>query len=394
MEDPSRIFNGDETSFSLSPKTGNVLAPKGWKNLYTVKAGNEKETITVLFLFSAAGQMLPPLVVFPYVRPPQAVVRSMPDKWVLGRSESGWMRSETFFEYVANSFNEWLTENNIKRPVLLLVDGHKSHLSMELSEFCRNNDIILYALLPNTTHITQPADVGAFKGLKTEYKRTVHEWQNIPENRNKAITKVNFCRVLEMVLSKSDRTEIIQNSFRKCGLYPFNPDAVDYSKCVQNQIEMLSTEREIVSLTNLSFLETRKVLSLAKDEIAKKNIDFDALLQIIEQLEQTHLSQAGPNETLVGTYVIDETGELQKLVSEETDCPPPNIEESEETVEELLQQAEEFLAPNIAETNELQKKSSKVIDSVQSPSKNKPNNYESEEEVLAATIGIILRGIT
>lgn len=60
LEDPSRIFNGDETSFSMSPKSGTVLAPKGWKNLYKVSQGNEKETVTVLFLFSANGETLPP----------------------------------------------------------------------------------------------------------------------------------------------------------------------------------------------------------------------------------------------------------------------------------------------------------------------------------------------
>lgn len=34
MYDPSRISNGDETSFCLFPKTGKVIAPKGYKNIY------------------------------------------------------------------------------------------------------------------------------------------------------------------------------------------------------------------------------------------------------------------------------------------------------------------------------------------------------------------------
>lgn len=29
LKDPSRVFNSDETSFMLCPKTGSVLAPKG-----------------------------------------------------------------------------------------------------------------------------------------------------------------------------------------------------------------------------------------------------------------------------------------------------------------------------------------------------------------------------
>ncbi|GBP07377.1 hypothetical protein EVAR_69469_1 [Eumeta japonica] len=56
LEDPSRIFNGDETSFCLCPKTGRVLAPKGYRNVYSIQRGNEKETITVLLVFSASGR--------------------------------------------------------------------------------------------------------------------------------------------------------------------------------------------------------------------------------------------------------------------------------------------------------------------------------------------------
>lgn len=67
FEDPTRIFNGDETGFSLCPKSGKVLGPKGYKNLYMIKKNNEKENITVLVVFTASGKVCPPLVVFPYL---------------------------------------------------------------------------------------------------------------------------------------------------------------------------------------------------------------------------------------------------------------------------------------------------------------------------------------
>lgn len=49
FKDPRRILNADETGFSLCPKTGRVLALKGYKNVYEIKAANEKDNITVLF---------------------------------------------------------------------------------------------------------------------------------------------------------------------------------------------------------------------------------------------------------------------------------------------------------------------------------------------------------
>ncbi|KAJ8952536.1 hypothetical protein NQ314_007519 [Rhamnusium bicolor] len=99
--------------------------------------GNEKDNITVLIFFTASGKICPPLILFPYIRPPKALVDSMPSNWVLGRSDSGWMKGDVFFEYITNDFKQWVTQNNLKRPILLLIDGHKSHMTLPLSEFLR-----------------------------------------------------------------------------------------------------------------------------------------------------------------------------------------------------------------------------------------------------------------
>ena len=74
MKYPDRILNGDETGVSLCLKSGKVLAPKGYKNVYIVKRSNEKETLTALITMTASGKVCPPFVVFPYIRPPKAVV--------------------------------------------------------------------------------------------------------------------------------------------------------------------------------------------------------------------------------------------------------------------------------------------------------------------------------
>lgn len=49
LEDPTRILNGDETSFTLCPKTGKIVTPRGYKNVYKIIKGKEKEALTVLF---------------------------------------------------------------------------------------------------------------------------------------------------------------------------------------------------------------------------------------------------------------------------------------------------------------------------------------------------------
>ena len=113
--------------------------------MYNVNVGNDKETIKVLLLLSASGEVVTPIYryeyippVYPYNRLPPEIIRSVPESWVIGKSDSGWIKSETFYEYMANGLNKWLHKNNIKKPILYHVDGHKSHFPMHLCDFCEN----------------------------------------------------------------------------------------------------------------------------------------------------------------------------------------------------------------------------------------------------------------
>lgn len=166
LEDPTRVFNCDESSFMMCPKSEKVLGIRGQKNVYKVHQGNDKDNITVLFNVSASGEIAPTMVVYPGKRLPQGVKLSMPENWAIGRSEKGWMNGEIFFEYFVNIFYKWLEDKKVLFPVLMFLDGNSSHLTYHLSKFCNDHDIILITLFPNATHLLQPLDVAIFKPLK------------------------------------------------------------------------------------------------------------------------------------------------------------------------------------------------------------------------------------
>lgn len=138
------------------------MAKKGNKTVYQQVNPDEKECLTVLVTGSAAGAVPPPTVLFKYKRIPGEIAENFPKEWGLGKTESGWMTAEAFFEFMADIFHPWLLKKNIKLPVFMFVDGHKSHLSLQLSKFCETNGIILVALYPNATHLLQPMDVAVF----------------------------------------------------------------------------------------------------------------------------------------------------------------------------------------------------------------------------------------
>lgn len=77
--------------------------------------------------------------------------------------------------------------HNIKRPFILFVDGHKTHLTRETSLLCSSLGIQLIALYPNATHIPQPCDVAAFRPLKAAWSKALLGWRR--EHPMEAVTK-------------------------------------------------------------------------------------------------------------------------------------------------------------------------------------------------------------
>lgn len=229
LEDGRRIFNSDETCIRLCPSSGKVLGESVWRNVYEIAPGAEKSNLTFLGTFSANGEVVAPMIIYPYKRLPAAIGMEVPDDFYIGYSDSGWMKSETFYEFVSKAFNPWLEENEVPKPVLLLVDGHRTHVTVQVSKLCQDFGIILYLLPPNTTHMLQPADVGAFKPLKHYWREAVGDYQR--RDVNAAVTRREVAPLLKVAIEKVPRSAIV-NAFRACGLFPYNPDAVDYSKCI------------------------------------------------------------------------------------------------------------------------------------------------------------------
>ena len=68
-----------------------------------------------------------------------------------------------------------------------------------------------------------------FKPLKVKYREEADDFRR--ENGLKSITLVTFSRVLMPAFNAAMTEESMKSGFRKAGLYPWNADAVDYSRC-------------------------------------------------------------------------------------------------------------------------------------------------------------------
>ena len=156
VNDAARIWNADETGCPLCPKSGKVLALYGAKDVFQATT-DTKEQITTLCAISAAGSVIPPMHIFSGHRFRYNPLDGCIPGAYFGKSEKGWMTTELFFGWLANHF---ISNIPPSRPVVLLVDGHSTHIDLETSKLCQEKGILLYCLPAHSSHITQPLDVG------------------------------------------------------------------------------------------------------------------------------------------------------------------------------------------------------------------------------------------
>lgn len=78
-------------------------------------------------------------------------------------NKSGWMTCEKFILVL-----EHLVKHShcSQQNILMILHNHESHISIDATNFCRNNGICLLSLLPQKSNKTQPLDRTVFGHLK------------------------------------------------------------------------------------------------------------------------------------------------------------------------------------------------------------------------------------
>ncbi|KOC63741.1 hypothetical protein WH47_02280 [Habropoda laboriosa] len=65
-------------------------------------------------------------------------------------SDSGWINEHLFIDWLHHFIS--IAKPTRENPILLILDNHKSHISIESYSFCRKYGIIMLSLPPSTSH--------------------------------------------------------------------------------------------------------------------------------------------------------------------------------------------------------------------------------------------------
>lgn len=240
--DPSCIFNYDETNLTDDPGVKKCVFHRGVKYPERIRDGT-KASISIMFCGSAAGDVIPPYVVYK--------ADHLWDRWTEGglagvrynRTKSGWFDSVTFSDWFHRQFLPY--SRRFGKRVVLIGDNLASHFSEEVIRSAAENDVAFVCLPRNSTHLCQPLDVGFFRPLKMKWRSILDNWKQNSTRKCATLSKDSFPGLLkELCLSLCTSTSMPADArnhasgcvslkstnlvagFRKCGIFPLNRQQV------------------------------------------------------------------------------------------------------------------------------------------------------------------------
>ena len=155
---------------------------------------------------------------------------------LFAHSDNGWVNKDVYLEW----FKFFLDNIPSARPVLLIQDGHASHLSIELA---RANEVHILCLPAHTTHVLQPLE-GVFKSFKSFFSKACVAY--LSKYPGRVITNDMISSLVAGAYPSAFTPINIMGGFKKTGIFPLNPGAIDdkvlcpskafkQSKKIQNQ---------------------------------------------------------------------------------------------------------------------------------------------------------------
>ena len=220
---PRQIYNCDETYLPLDYTREKAVTSKGSKNTFCQSYGTS-EQITLMCCASAAGIPPPPMIIYSKSFPGGQYRFDGLEDALYAKSDSGWIDTELFYAWMKKIFLKYAVPEG---PIILLTDGHKTHINIKVIDLCRENNIVLFCLPPHTTHALQPLDVVVFKSLKDSFGKAVRALSF--SKKKFVVTKRKFARVVKHPLDQPFTISNVKAGFAKCGIYPFDPLAIENS---------------------------------------------------------------------------------------------------------------------------------------------------------------------
>ena len=177
--DPSLIINIDEIGFGQSKsgrgKPVKVLCSTSHVGPVTYRDAPDTHYITAIAAITASGYALNPgLIIRRQNTHPDMLKLPFWKRSRVYSSPKAFISRNIFEEFVKNNVCNYINKRrqvlqDLTKRAVILMDGHKSHVSAPLTAYLAEANIQLIFIPPHSSHVLQPCDQGYFRRLKQIY---------------------------------------------------------------------------------------------------------------------------------------------------------------------------------------------------------------------------------
>ncbi|CAK1585151.1 unnamed protein product [Parnassius mnemosyne] len=216
----------DESGFHDDPGKKKLLFRRDCKHPDVIK-NSSKSCFTIVFCGNAAGELIPPFFIFKGVKLWSDWLYQAPESSRMAISKSGWMETTIFEDWLENQFIPFVKKDEGKK--ILMCDNLSAHISPKALRLCAENNIAFICLIPNSTHLLQPLDVGYFSAVKSAWRKVLNDYRQTCRGKKVlALPKSLFAQLIKRTLQNgnANSSENLRAGFKSCGLYPLSPATV------------------------------------------------------------------------------------------------------------------------------------------------------------------------
>lgn len=328
---PHCIFNVDEKGFTTDHKPTDVVGDKNSRLQYVTTG--RSDTVTVIAGGNALGSYIPPFYVFPGKRMrEELLLNGMPGADV---SDSGWSNTQVFTRYMQEHFTKYIPTCTADSPVLVIYDGHASHVSIELLEWARGNYIIIQLLPAHCSHFLQPLDVACFGPMDRLYNK---ECQNYMRSHiGQIITRNEVCCLSSKAYLQSLSPSNLISAFKRTGIHPFNPQAFDPAVLKPSEaLQNLTTQPESDSL----MIATPVSNNLSQDVQLENQLDPFFQSRLSKAPETTSKPRNTLSKVISGKAVTEDENFQKVIKFKEQQKPNRNLIKKSNVIKRKSQQAQ------------------------------------------------------
>ena len=272
-ENPQCIYNVDEKGIQTEHAPPYIIS--AGKSTPAITS-SRSATTTILGCGNALGTMMPPFYIFKGKKFSSDLLKGSLTGSQGIVTDSGWSNALAFQEFLKSYFLKYVQRSSNDQTVLLMFDGHRSHVNIPVLEWAMAHNIELLVLPAHTSHLLQPLDVACFGPLQRIYNSECHKF--IRSNPYSNITRYHIAELSSKAYEHALSAPNLKSAFKRTGIFPFDPSAIESENLTPATAYHQSSSSTTFTTTPVlngpvAFFNEQKELISHKQNLEKKQIN-------------------------------------------------------------------------------------------------------------------------